>query len=251
MLHLRSCIAAFRFLTVLPLPGSFGAGGDDLRGALPWFPLVGLALGAVASAAAWLSWQFLPVPVAAVLLTSLLLFFSGAMHLDGLADTADGFFSARGRAEMLAIMRDSRIGVMGVAAVVLVLLLKVACLGSMSPAGAVRACLLMPIAGRCALVLLTSLLPYVRTEGGLATTLYAGRSLWTASVALAALVLVGHAFLGPDGIIAAAAAILGVLLFAAYCRRKIGGVTGDTLGAACELAEVSVAFSLASSDTAG
>lgn len=251
MTWLSHCIAAFRFLTVLPLPGSFGAAGDDLRGALPWFPLVGLVLGGVASAAAWLSWQFLPVPVAAVMLTALLLFFSGAMHLDGLADTADGFFSARGREEMLVIMRDSRIGVMGVAAVVLLLLLKVACLGSLTPGGAARVCLLMPIAGRCALVLMTCLLPYVRSEGGLATSLYAGRSPWIASLALAALVLAGHAFLGPDGIIAAAAAILAVLLFAAYCWRRIGGATGDTLGAACELAEASVAFSLAVGEHAG
>lgn len=251
MRSLRNLAAAFRFLTILPLPGFFGCAGDDLRGALPWFPLVGLVLGGVAAAAGWLLWQFLPVPVAAVMLTFLLISFSGAMHLDGLADSADGFFSARRREEMLVIMRDSRIGVMGVAAVVLLLLLKVACLGSMSPAAAVRACLLMPIAGRCALVLLTCLLPYVRTEGGLATTLYAGRSPWTASLALAALVLLGHAFLGPAGIIAAAASILAVLLFTAYCRRKIGGATGDTLGAACELAEVSVAFTLASSDTAG
>jgi len=58
-------------------------------------------------------------------------------------------------------------------------------------------------------------------------------------------VLAGHAFLGPRGIIAAAAAILVVLLFTGYCRRKIGGATGDTLGAACELAEGAVVFSLA------
>lgn len=242
---LKNCVAAFRFLTVLPLPGSFGSSGEDLRGALPWFPLVGLALGAAGALAAMLAWRLLPLPVAAVVLTFALLSFSGAMHLDGLADTADGFFSARGRQEMLRIMRDSRIGVMGVVAVVLLLLLKTACLGNLSSAAAIQAGVLMPLAGRCVMVLMITLLPYVRAEGGLATTLYAGRSPWAAALALAVLVLAGYAFLGPRGIVAAAAASLGVLLFAGYCRRKIGGATGDTLGAACEVAEAVVALCLA------
>ncbi|MHB8789345.1 MAG: adenosylcobinamide-GDP ribazoletransferase [Desulfobulbaceae bacterium] len=245
MRWLRNCAAAFRFLTILPLPGSFGSAGDDLRGSLGWFPLVGLVLGCFAGAGAWLFWQVLPVPVAAVLLVFFLLSFSGAMHLDGLADSADGFFSARGRQEMLAIMRDSRIGVMGVVAVVLVLLLKTACLGTLSQEEAVRAALLIPLAGRCALVLMVALLPYVRPEGGLATTMYAGRSSWAVPPALLVLVLVGYGAQGLPGIAVVTATMLTVLIFAWYCRRKIGGATGDTLGAACEVAEVMVALALA------
>ncbi|HBI14432.1 MAG TPA: adenosylcobinamide-GDP ribazoletransferase [Desulfobulbaceae bacterium] len=242
---LRNGVAAFRFLTILPLPGSFGSIGDDLRGALPWFPLVGLVLGGIAAAGAWFFWLILPMQVAAVALTLFLLSFSGAMHLDGLADTADGFFSARGRREMLFIMRDSRIGVMGVVALVMVLLLKAACLGSLSPQAAVRAGLLIPLAGRCALVLMVVVLPYVRPEGGLATTLYAGRSLRLVPLALAVLALAGFGFMGLRGGAAVTAAMLAVLFFSWYCRRKIGGATGDTLGASCELAETAVALSLA------
>ena len=244
MRWLRNCVAAFRFLTILPLPGTFGSAGDDLRGALPWFPLVGLMLGTVAAGGAWLAWRLLPVPVAAVALTLLLFSFSGAMHLDGLADSADGLFSARNREQMLTIMRDSRIGVMGVAAVVMILLFKVAALETLSPAVAVRAGLLLPLAGRCALVLMINLLPYVRPEGGLATTLYARRSVWAVPLSLAVLGLVGYAVLGPRGMAAAAAAILTVLLFSWQCHRKIGGATGDTLGAACELAETTVILAL-------
>lgn len=245
MRWLRNGVAAFRFLTILPLPGTYGSAGDDLRGALPWFPLVGLVLGGVAAAGAWLFWQFLPVPVAAVALVLLLLSFSGAMHLDGLADTADGFFSARGRQEMLTIMRDSRIGVMGVVAVVMVLLLKAASLGALSPESALRAGLLIPLAGRCALVLMVALLPYVRPEGGLATTLYAGRSPWAVPLALAVLVSAGYGALGLRGILAVGLSVLAVLLFSWHCRRKIGGATGDTLGASCELAETMLILVLA------
>jgi adenosylcobinamide-GDP ribazoletransferase len=245
MRWLRNGVAAFRFLTILPLPGSFGSTGDDLRGSLSWFPLVGLVLGGVSAAGAWLFWQILPVPVAAVALVLLLLSFSGAMHLDGLADTADGFFSARGRQEMLTIMRDSRIGVMGVVAVVMVLLFKTACLGTLSLEAAVRVGLLVPLAGRCALVVMVALLPYVRPEGGLATTLYAGRSLWAVPLALAALVLAGYGALGLQGIVGVGLSALAVLVFSWYCRRKIGGATGDTLGASCELAEAMMMLALA------
>ncbi|MHB1349136.1 MAG: adenosylcobinamide-GDP ribazoletransferase [Desulfobulbaceae bacterium] len=245
MRSLRNLAAAFRFLTILPLPGSFGCAGDDLRGALPWFPLVGLVLGGFAAAAAWLLWQFLPVPVAAVMLTFLLISFSGAMHLDGLADSADGFFSARRREEMLVIMRDSRIGVMGVTALVLVLLLKVTGLAVLSRGEVVGAALLAPLAGRCALVLMVVLLPYARPEGGLATTTYMERPAWAVAPAFLLPLLTGFTVLGLAGIAGSAAATLAVLLFAWYCYRKIGGATGDTLGAACELAETVVVLVLA------
>ena len=149
------------------------------------------------------------------------------------------------RQEMLTIMRDSRIGVMGVVAVVMVLLLKTACLGVLSPEAALRAGLLIPLAGRCALVLMVVLLPYVRPEGGLATTLYAGRSPWAVPLALAVLILAGLGVLNLLGGVAVGLSVLAVLLFSWHCRRKIGGATGDTLGASCELAETVLVLALA------
>jgi len=165
----RRCVAAFRFLTIMPLPGSFGATDEDLAGSPLFFPVVGLVLGLIAGACAWVLWRLVPPPVAAVLLTFILFSFSGALHLDGLADSADGLFSARSRERILVIMRDSRIGAMGVIALVMFLALKISALSVLSRDEAVRAALLIPVSGRCAIVVMMALLPYVRPEGGLGT----------------------------------------------------------------------------------
>jgi len=243
-----SFVAALRFLTILPLPGILGTSEEELTKAVPFFPLVGLLLGCLAVPIAWgLSLLLPPLPVA-VLLIFLLAVFSGGLHLDGLADSADGFFSARPREQMLEIMHDSTIGPMGVIALVLLLLLNAACLASLS-SGLIPAILLMPIAGRAAILLLMALLPYARSEGGLGSLFAPYFNNVTARMtALAGLIfLSGMAWgaAGAQGIFAVFAVLLLTTLFAVFCRRKIGGITGDTLGAACELAEAAVALSFA------
>jgi len=240
MSWLKKCSAAFRFLTIFPLPGSYGTAPDDLSGTPPFFPVVGIILGLVAGAAALVLWRFLPQPVAAVVLTLLLFSFSGALHLDGLADTADGFFSSRDRDQTLAIMRDSRIGVMGVVAVVMVLLVKVSCLSVLDAKTVFRAALLVPLTGRCSLVFMMAVLPYVRPGGGLATVMYGRKTGLAALGSMLILIVLSIFVLGVPGLIPTALAVGTVLLFCWYCYRKIGGATGDTLGAACEISEAAL-----------
>ena len=241
---LKQCSAAFRFLTIIPLPRAFGTDLEDLKGALPFFPVVGIVLGLVSGAIAWLVWQFLPPLVAAVIVTFVLLSFSGALHLDGLADSADGFFSCRERIRMLEIMRDSRIGVMGVIAVVMVLLLKVSVLSGLERNDAVRAALMMPIAGRSALVMMIFLLPYVRKEGGLGSPFYSKWVGWSLLLTLVVFFVAGFATMGMKGIVSVLVVMFVVFLFSRMCHRKIGGATGDTLGASCEISETVLPFLL-------
>jgi len=236
---------AIRFLTIFPLPASLGCAEEDLKKSLRFFPVVGLLLGGVGAVAARLLWGCLPPPVAAVLLVALMAGFSGAFHLDGLADCADGFFSARPRERILEIMRDSHTGAMGVVAVVLLLALKIAVFSVMEPWQAVQAAFLAPVAGRCLMVCVMALLPYVRKEDGVASAFYVrgqarGPALWAGGVAYAAFWYAG----GEAGVAAALAAAVVVCAFAGYCRYKIGGATGDTLGAACELAEAAAGLAL-------
>ncbi len=242
--RLKQCVAAFRFLTIIPFPGTYGSDFDDLKGALPFVPVVGLVLGVLAGVTALLAWQSLPPLVAGVVVTFVLLSFSGALHLDGLADCADGFFSARDRGRMLEIMRDSRIGVMGVIAIVVILLFKVSLLSSLEQEDAVRAALMMPVAGRAALVTMIFLLPYVRKEGGLGSPFYTGKhslSLWLALVLLFG---AGYAIVGIKGLVVGITVLLLIFMFSRLCHRKIGGATGDTLGASFEIAETVVPFIL-------
>jgi adenosylcobinamide-GDP ribazoletransferase len=242
MKWLKSCVAAFRFLTIIPVPTSFGTAVEDLDDAAVFFPVVGLLLGTVAWGGAWFFWRFLPPYVAAVALTILLLSFSGALHLDGLADTADGFFSSRQRERMLEIMRDSRIGVMGVVALWIILTLKVFSLASLQGAEAPKAAFLMVLAGRCALVVMMAVLPYARPEGGLGTRLYSHTTAWTALPGMVIYFLSSFLLYGVAGLVLAGLVMMTLLLFCFFCYRRIGGATGDTLGAACEISELSTVF---------
>lgn len=238
-------VAALRFLSVIPLSGNFGTSKEELGRAVPFFPLVGLLFSCIALPLAWGLSQILPPAVTGVLVVFILLSFSGGLHLDGLADTADGFFSARPRERILEIMRDSATGAMGVIALVLLLSLKVSCLASMKEQ-LFLAIFLMPLAGRSAILLLMALLPYARPEGGLGSLFKNSFATKQARLrALAALLLfIGISWMaaGPQGILAVFAVLLITGIFALFCRQKIGGVTGDTLGAACELAEATVAL---------
>ncbi len=239
---LGSFMAALRFLTILPLPGQLGTTERELAGGLPFFPLIGLLIGCLTVPVSWGMYLLFPPLVTALLATLILLAFSGGLHLDGLADTADGFFSARPRERILEIMRDSATGAMGVTALIMLLLLKVICLGSMSGKMLIFSVFLMPIAGRTAILLLMALLPYVRVQGGLGTLFYSRKSRLTAVWSLLFFAAMAWFTGGIRGAVAVLAVVLLTLLFALFCHRKINGATGDTLGAVCELSEAAVAL---------
>ena len=229
--------AAVRFLTVLPVPRGWGEDVEALARSTPFFPVVGLLIGAVSAACCWQLQRTLPDPVTAALLVVLLMAASKGLHMDGLSDTADAFFSSRPRERMLEIMRDSHIGAMGVLAIVSVFVLKVTALAVAPDAVRWRGLLLMPLAGRCALVMSMAVLPYARSEGGLGTVFFRKRPWIAALWALLVLLLVGWGLCGTRGLIVASASTAVALGLAWYCHRKVGGATGDTLGATCEIVE--------------
>ena len=242
---MKRFLAAIRFLTIVPLPGRWGTTEAELAGSAGYFPIVGLLIGAVAAGTAAGLTHVLPALPAAVLLVILLTAVSGGLHLDGLSDTADGFMSSRPRDRILEIMKDSHVGAMGVIAIVCVLLLKVACLATIPRADIWRAALLMPLAGRSALVISMAVLPYARPQGGLGSVFYTRRPRASALFALALLLTAGWFTCKWAGVAAAGASVPAVLVFCVWCYRKIGGATGDILGAACEIAEVVPVLTLA------
>lgn len=239
---MRGFIAALRFLTVFPIPGSLGHSSDDLERSIIWFPVVGLLLGFVAALLAWGVISLLPSWPACTLLVAVLATFSGCLHLDGLADSADGFLSSRPKEAMLEIMRDSRVGSMGLVVVFFTLMVKISSLASLDAKHVITAAVLMPLAGRCSILIMMARLPYVRPTGGLASIFYTDQ---TGRACLAGLLLVifAGAMLIGSAVVLLVIIVCGlVLLFARFCRRKIDGATGDTLGAACELSEAAVAI---------
>lgn len=233
---MRGLLAALGFLTRVPVPPAVF---DDARAraqSLAWYPLVGLLLGAVLAALAWLL-RGTPPLLAAALLLCAWVWLSGAMHLDGLADSADAWVGGLGdRARTLEIMKDPRSGPIGVAAVGLLLLLKFAALASLPPGGW-PALLLAPLLGRSALTLAFLSLPYVRA-GGLGSAL-AGAPR---AACVVALLLAGAACLLPGwrGLAGTCAALLVFALWRRACLQRLGGMTGDTCGALAELVEAAV-----------
>ena len=244
---MRPFLAALRFLSFVPVPQGWTRGEDVLGSSVPAFPLVGLLAGGVLAALAYGLQQLLPALPAAALVVVGLVYVSRAMHLEGVADTADGFLSSRPRERVLEIMKDSHTGAMGVIAVALLVLLKVSLLAVVPGPALWRVVLLTPLAGRCALVVMMALLPYARPGGGLATVFAAslqgrprrGLTLVWAVVLPPAL---GWLLAGWMGLTGGAVALAACLLFIVICGRRIGGYTGDTLGAACELAELAPAL---------
>jgi adenosylcobinamide-GDP ribazoletransferase len=231
-------------LTIAPIPGVWGSAEEDLARSLPWFPIVGLGLGTMAAGLAWAMGWVAPPLISAAVLVIVLAGFSGCLHLDGLADTADGLLSSRPRERKLEIMRDSHIGAMGVIAIVGVWSLKFAALASVMPEQLWVAVLLIPLAGRCVIVVQMAILPYARTTG-LASVFYGRPRRLAAIWAVGFLAVVSWGVLGLRGLVVWAACIAAALVFSCYVYRRIGGATGDTLGAVCEIVEVLPALVLA------
>lgn len=237
MNRLRSLLVAVGFLTRLPLYAGDQVEEKDLGRSIAWFPLVGAALGAILWVVDQVVRGHLPWTVEAVVLVALLVWLSGGLHLDGLADVFDGLSGGRGdRTRTLEIMRDSRIGAHGAAALLLALLLKAAALAELLNRGDSWLLVTFPAMSRLALTVLIFAFPYVRPEGlGSAFKRHGRPEYLTVAVVTAGVVLglAGPAAFGP-----AAAALVVALVFSAWLWRRLGGLTGDVYGAAAELAEL-------------
>jgi adenosylcobinamide-GDP ribazoletransferase len=237
--ELRAAGAAVCFLTRLPLGRHLAVGGDDLARAGMAFPLVGAAIGALVGAVALLLVHPLGGWLAAVLALAAGALLTGSLHLDGLADSADAL-SARTRERALEIMRDHAIGSYGAVAIVLDLLLKGGALRALALHGdEFRVAVVAGALSRTAPVVLAAALPYARTAAGLGAPMTQG-GLGRATIAAAFAVGIAIALAGVQGAVTAAGVAAIVLMLGVCCWRWLGGVTGDTLGAAVEVTEIAV-----------
>jgi len=241
---LRGARAALVFLTRVPV-GGFPYSTEEWRWASAWFPLVGLVVGGVCAAVWWLVAPLGPwVAAITVLVVSILL--TGAFHEDGLADTADALGGAYDRAKIFVILKDSRVGAFGALALVISIafrLVLLARLGSAAPA----ALLLAHCLARVGPVWLMVAMPYVSDAAS------KSRQVTRAGVAQGVLATaVGVAAVGgltvAGGSINATAAFAAMILATAVCgwrfRARAGGVTGDFLGAAEQVNEIVILFTI-------
>ncbi len=239
---MKPLFAALRFLSILPVPQNWAGDDKCLSRSLKFFPVVGLIIGAIVAGCSWLLIFVMPQMVVAAIVVILLAAMTRGLHLDGLADTADGFWSVSDQQRTLEIMKDSYTGAMGVIALACILLLKFACLSAIAPDVLLQGVFLMVLTSRCMMVLPISLLPYARKEGGLGRVFYETRSAFNALWAVFFVLMAGWFIAGLAGIGAIVVSVLVTMVFGYYCKWKIGGVTGDTIGATSELTEVVTAL---------
>lgn len=250
MTELRRFFLALGYFTRLPIPAWVGWAPDELNRAARYFPLAGLLVGALAALVLWLAAQVLPLSLAVLLSMATSLRLTGAFHEDGLADAADGLGGGWQREDVLRIMKDSRVGSYGVIVLCLALLAKWAALSSLAQNAVVALLIAHPLSRLCALLLMWRL-PYVREDDSSRAKPVA-QGIGAAEVAVGALTGLAPLALAVATRrldLAHAAALCGfvavsTLWWARLLRRRLGGYTGDCLGAAQQLAELACYFAL-------
>lgn len=248
---MKTFILTMQFLTRIPINVNIEALEEDFAKGVVYFPIVGLVIGAfnmaVYTAASKLLGGIFPAVCCLVANAAI----TGGLHIDGLADTCDGIFSARPRDRILEIMRDSRIGTNGTIAIIFDFLLRLAALTAMTGRTLYLAILLSPVIAKTLIVLLMKTSVYARSGPGLGG-LYlekqtAARTALSAAIGLAII----YAFLGLPGLAAFAVCSVACVAYRYYIYSKLQGMTGDTLGAANEVLEAVFLIILAAYGKAG
>jgi len=224
---------AVTFLTQIPVPQSWYR-HEDFQHSLRWFACVGWLIGGITALIMWELEEKLYGMLAGCAIIITLQLLCGGFHMDGLADSADGLWSSRTREKMLEIMRDSRTGSMGVLCLIIVVLTSISALSQLPIANLWKAALLAPVAGRIMCMFHTLALPYAR-ESGLANGLFLQRPYLSFGIHSIILCVTANILLPESGIAGCVAAVLTGLVWSWFCKKKLGGATGDTSGATVEL----------------
>ena len=235
---MRPFLIALQFLTQLPVGVSNYPEPEEIGRSLDYYPVVGLLIGALLVAFAWMLGET-PSLLSAALLLSVWVWLTGGLHLDGLADSADAWVGGLGdRDKTLAIMKDPRSGPAAVVLLVLLLLIKFAALHAILSTQQWQALFIAPILGRTVLPLLFLSTPYVRSQGlGAALARHKSRRLGfiVAGTVLVLVMTFGFATLW---LVLVTTVVL--LAMRRLMLKRIGGCTGDTAGALVEVTEVAI-----------
>jgi adenosylcobinamide-GDP ribazoletransferase len=243
--ELRLFFIALQFLTRVPVPRWVGFEPEWLNQSARHFPGVGLCVGAVAAGVLWLGLALWTPAVAVGLSMAAPLLLTGGFHEDGFADTCDGLGGSVSRERALEIMKDSRIGAYGAMGLVLMLGLKAATLAALPLMWALPALLFAHTASRSAAVLLIRVLPYAgdvehakakplaQRVSAIGVAVAAGWALALATALWEWQPQVGSALAVSGGLV-----LLGAAAWARVLKRRLGGATGDTLGAAQQITEL-------------
>ena len=235
---MKTFLQAFSFLTILPVGHPSLSEEKELARSMAFFPLVGLIIGLILTLGYYLLSFFLPRAIVLWLSIGLLALLTRGLHLDGFADTMDGLGSGGPRKKILEVMRDSRIGAFGVISLILLIGAKYFALDQIPRTSIPYALILMAVMGRNAMVLVCYRSSYARYEGGLAKPFTENLGVREITLSLATAFGIALLVMGIQGVVVFAGIGLFSLGYRCFFIKKLGGVTGDILGGANELAEL-------------
>jgi adenosylcobinamide-GDP ribazoletransferase len=234
----KDFLRALSFLTILPVRQIPLSEERELARSMAFFPLVGLIIGLLSAIGNYLLSLILPQSLTLWFTLGLVSLLTRGLHLDGFADTMDGLASGGSKERILEVMRDSRIGAFGVMSLILLFGAKYLALDQISNPSIHYSLILMIVMGRNSMVLVSFRSPYARPGEGLGKPFTENLSPREMAFSLASAIGISLLIMNVKGILV----FLGVCLFSLAYRlffiKKMGGVTGDILGAANELAEL-------------
>ncbi len=225
------------FLTRLPVPVKTQWSESELAHSTPWFALVGVVVGSIAAIAWWIGFNLWSPLMGAVFAVCASVLVTGAFHEDGLADSADGLGGAFDIEKKLVIMRDSRIGTYGSVALILNIIAKIGAISLLQPSAAIAVLIGAHMLGRWTSVPLIKYNNYVREQGTgkpFAAMVSTSNVIWSSAFALVCSVLC----FGTSALFVIPGILIFLWLAQWYVRKKLGGITGDILGAINSLTEL-------------
>jgi adenosylcobinamide-GDP ribazoletransferase len=241
-------LGALMFMTRLPVGKGYVFRSQDLPRSAVYFPIVGVMIGLLGGLVLLCAEPFFPPVIAVLFCMGTTVLVTGALHEDGLADAMDGLLGGQEPRQRLEIMRDSRLGSYGAVALWFSLTAKAFVLTSLLEEGVLKAVTALIVAqglGRAATVVLLFSHPYVRSDQSKASPFGNAVTLKEALLALIFPVLLSFVLLGNKSVLILIAAAAGTWAAGRYFQKKIGGITGDCLGAASQLIELVCYLSLA------
>lgn len=237
---MKAFLAALMFLTRIPLP-QINISKNDWHKSAIYFPLVGLVIGAILYLSSWGLERLFPTTVTAFLVVLVWIWITGGLHIDGWMDLADGFGSNKSREQILEIMKDSRVGAMGVIAAICLIGGKWVAVYELLQHDRAIMLLMSPIFARFLLISAIRLFPY-RQEGGIGAGLRTSLSVLIVFLNLLFILIVAYYLIGSIGILILGGTVIFSGLLAINIYKKLEMLTGDCYGALVEWSEVVALF---------